>query len=46
MGLTVGGLASGLDIEGMITKLMAIEAQPITQLNNKEVSARRSSQTL
>lgn len=39
MGLTVGGLASGLDIEGMITKLMAIEAQPITQLNNKEVKA-------
>ena len=39
MGLTVGGLGSGLDIEGMITKLMAIESQPLTQLNNKEVKA-------
>lgn len=39
MGLTVGGLNSGLDTEGMITKLMAIEAQPITQLNSKEVKA-------
>lgn len=39
MGLTVGGLASGLDIEGMITKLMSIETKPITQLNSKEVKA-------
>lgn len=39
MGLTVGGLGSGLDIEGMITKLMAIEAAPLKQLDNKEVKA-------
>lgn len=32
MGMTVGGLGSGLDTEGMITKLMAIEAAPLTQL--------------
>ncbi|PXX74113.1 flagellar filament capping protein FliD [Rivihabitans pingtungensis] len=39
MGLTVGGLGSGLDTEGMITKLMAIEAAPLTQLESKEVKA-------
>lgn len=39
MGLTVGGLGSGLDTEGMITKLMAIEAAPLTQLQSKEVKA-------
>lgn len=39
MGLTVGGLGSGLDTEGMITKLMAIEAAPLTQLQAKEVKA-------
>lgn len=36
MGLTVGGLGSGLDTEGMITKLMAIEAAPLTQLQSKK----------
>ena len=36
MGLTVGGLGSGLDIEGMITKLMSIESKPLTQLDSKE----------
>lgn len=36
MGLTVGGLGSGLDIEGMITKLMSIESRPLTQLDSKE----------
>ncbi|MCK6435460.1 flagellar filament capping protein FliD [Rivihabitans pingtungensis] len=39
MGLTVGGLGSGLDIEGMITKLMAIEAAPLTQLQSKQAKA-------
>lgn len=39
MGLTVGGLGSGLDTEGMITKLMAIEKAPLTQLESKEVKA-------
>lgn len=39
MGLTVGGLGSGLDVEGMITKLMKLEAAPLTQLNSKEVKA-------
>ena len=39
MGLTVGGLGSGLDTEGMITKLMAIEAAPLTQLQSKQVKA-------
>lgn len=39
MGLTVGGLGSGLDTEGMITKLMAIEAAPLAQLQAKEVKA-------
>lgn len=39
MGMTVGGLGSGLDTEGMITKLMAIEAAPLTQLQSKEVKA-------
>lgn len=39
MGLTVGGLGSGLDIEGMITKLMTIEAAPLTQLQSKQAKA-------
>lgn len=39
MGLTVGGLGSGLDTEGMITKLMAIEAAPLTQLQSKQAKA-------
>lgn len=39
MGLTVGGLGSGLDVEGMITKLMAIEAAPLVQLQAKEAKA-------
>lgn len=39
MGLTVGGLGSGLDVEGMITKLMTIEAAPLTQLQSKQAKA-------
>ncbi|MFG6487388.1 flagellar filament capping protein FliD [Roseateles sp. BYS78W] len=29
------GLGSGLDVESIITKLMAVEQQPITDINNK-----------
>lgn len=39
MGMTVGGLGSGLDTEGMITKLMAIEATPLTQMQSKQAKA-------
>ena len=39
MGMTVGGLGSGLDTEGMITKLMAIEAAPLTQMQSKQAKA-------
>lgn len=39
MGLTVGGLGSGLDTEGMITQLMAIEKAPLTQLESKQAKA-------
>jgi flagellar hook-associated protein 2 len=34
--IQVGGLASGIDTESMISKLMDIEQAPITQINNKE----------
>jgi flagellar hook-associated protein 2 len=36
MGLAVGGLASGLDTQGIIEKLMDIERQPITLLQQRE----------
>ena len=39
MGMSVAGMGSGLDIEGMVTKLMAIERQPITKLDNQEMKA-------
>ena len=29
------GLGSGLDVESIITKLMAVEQQPITDINNR-----------
>jgi flagellar hook-associated protein 2 len=32
------GIGSGLDIEGIISKLMAVEQQPLSQLNTKEAS--------
>lgn len=32
------GVGSGLDLEGMVTKLMAVEAQPLNALNTKEAS--------
>src|ERR1700709_757595 len=34
-GLGLSGLSSGLDTSGIITKLMAIESQPQTQLQNQ-----------
>jgi flagellar hook-associated protein 2 len=33
--ITSAGIGSGLDIEGIITKLMAVEAQPLTTYDNK-----------
>jgi flagellar hook-associated protein 2 len=36
--ITSLGIGSGLDMEGIISKLMAVEQQPLTQLNTKEVS--------
>lgn len=39
MGMSVAGMGSGLDIDGMVTKLMAIERQPITKLDNQEIKA-------
>ena len=35
-GLTIGGLGSGMDIDGMITKLMAIESRPLYLLQNQQ----------
>lgn len=32
------GIGSGLDLEGIVTKLMAVEQQPLTQLDTKEAS--------
>jgi flagellar hook-associated protein 2 len=36
MGLTSSGIGSGLDIEGIVTKLMAVEQRPLTALKTKE----------
>jgi flagellar hook-associated protein 2 len=38
MAITSAGLGSGLDIEGIITKLMQVEAQPLTTLAKKEAA--------
>ena len=32
------GLGSGLDINGLVTKLMQVESQPLTDLNSKEAN--------
>lgn len=37
MAITSSGIGSGLDISGIITQLMAVEQQPLTVLNTKEV---------
>lgn len=38
MAITSTGLGSGLDIEGIITRLIAIESQPLTALSRREAS--------
>lgn len=38
MAITSAGIGSGLDIEGIITKLMTVEAQPLKALDKKEAS--------
>lgn len=38
MAITSAGLGSGLDIEGLITKLMTVEAQPLKLLAKREAS--------
>jgi flagellar hook-associated protein 2 len=38
MAISSPGLGSGLDVNGIITKLMQVEQQPLTQLNSKEAS--------
>ena len=37
-GITSPGIGSGLDVNGIITKLMALEQQPLTKLDQKEAS--------
>lgn len=36
MSISIGGLASGLDTNGMIDQMLAIQQQPITRLQQKE----------
>ena len=36
--LATPGLGSGLDINGLVSKLMAVEQQPLTQINTQESS--------
>jgi len=36
--ITVSGLSSGIDYDTMITKLMAVESQPLTALKTKETN--------
>lgn len=38
MGITASGLGSSLDVNGIVSQLMAIEQQPITKLDTKEAS--------
>lgn len=38
MALTANGVGSGLDINSLVNQLMAVEARPATQLNNREAS--------
>jgi flagellar hook-associated protein 2 len=37
-GLSAAGVGSGLDVNGLVSQLMAIERQPVTILDNKEAS--------
>lgn len=36
--ISSAGVGSGLDVNGIVTKLMAVEQQPITNLNKKEAT--------
>ena len=36
MGISVAGIGSGLDIEGIVSQLMAVEQQPLLKLANQE----------
>ena len=38
MGITASGLGSSLDVNGIVSQLMAIEQQPVKKLDTKEVS--------
>jgi flagellar hook-associated protein 2 len=38
MGLTAGGIGSGLPVDDLISKLMSVEAQPLKQLDTQEAS--------
>jgi flagellar hook-associated protein 2 len=38
MTITSTGLGSGLDINGLVSQLMAIESQPLTQMDTKEAN--------
>ena len=39
MAITVSGISSGLDVESLVTQLMALEQAPITALKKKESAA-------
>jgi flagellar hook-associated protein 2 len=38
MGISTPGIGSGLDVNGIVAKLMSVEQQPLTALNNKVAS--------
>ncbi|GBL45625.1 flagellar hook-associated protein FliD [Sulfuriferula multivorans] len=38
MGISTPGIGSGLDVNGIVTKLMSIEQQPLTAINNEVAS--------
>ena len=39
MAITVSGISSGLEVESLVTQLMALEQAPITALKKKESAA-------
>ena len=41
MGISSTGIGSGLDVEGIITKLVALEKQPLTSLQRQATVPRR-----
>ena len=38
MGLSSAGIGSNLDVDGIVTKLMSVERQPLTKIAKKEAS--------